>query len=103
MVTAAQWTALYLDELLSSSNIADRLNVIPWQHGTHDKVWDTTTLISLRKVEVEEEVEEKVEVEVEVWRNRRRRRRGGGIKGAQENSCTNSYVVTMNTSLSPLS
>ncbi len=62
---------------MSPSNIADRLNVIPWRHGTHDKVWDTTTITSLRKVEVEEEVEEKVEVEVEVWRIRSRRRRGG--------------------------
>jgi hypothetical protein len=26
---------------------------------------------------------------------------GGGIKGAPENSCTNSYVVTTNTYLSP--
>jgi hypothetical protein len=63
---------------LSPSNIIDRLNVIPWQNGTHDKVWDTTTITSLRKVEVEEEVEEKVEVEVEVWRSRRRRRRRKG-------------------------
>jgi hypothetical protein len=60
---------------LSPSNIADRLNVVPWRHGTHDKVWDMTTITSLRKVEVEEEVEEKVEVEVEVRRSRRRRRR----------------------------
>jgi hypothetical protein len=51
---------------LSPSNIVDRLNVITWQHGTYDKVWDMTTITSLRKVEVEEEVEEKVEVEVEV-------------------------------------
>ncbi len=51
---------------MSLSNIADRLNVIPWQHGTHDKVWNTTTITSLRKVEVEKEVEEKVVVEVEV-------------------------------------
>ena len=51
---------------MSPSNIADRLNIIPWRHGTHDKVWDTTTNTSLRKVEVEEEVVEKVEVEVEV-------------------------------------
>ncbi len=63
---------------MSPSNIADRLNIIPWWHGTHDKVWDTTTIKSLRKVEVEEEVEEEVEVEVEVWRSRSRRRRGGG-------------------------
>jgi len=62
MATAVQWTALYLDELLSPSKLVDRLNVIPWQHGTHDKVWDTTTITSLRKVEVEEELEEKVEV-----------------------------------------
>ncbi len=57
---------------MSPSNIADRINVIPWQHGTHDKVWDTTMITSLWKVVVEEvveeEVEEKVEVEVEVWR-----------------------------------
>ena len=58
-------------------------------------------ITSLRKVEVEEEVEDKVEVEVEVWRSRRSRRRGGGIKGPPENSCTNSYVVTKNTYLSP--
>jgi hypothetical protein len=62
MATAVQWTALYLDELLSPSKIVGRLNIIPWQHGTHDKVWDTTTITSLRKVEVEEELEEKVEV-----------------------------------------
>ncbi len=62
MATAVQWTALYLDELLSTSKFVDRLNVIPWQHDTHDKVWDTTTITSLRKVEVEEELEEKVEV-----------------------------------------
>ncbi len=63
MATAVQRTALYLDELLSPSKFVDRLNVIPWQHGTHDKkVWDTTTITSLRKVEVEEELEEKVEV-----------------------------------------
>jgi hypothetical protein len=66
---------------LSLSNIADRLNIIPWQHGTYDKVWDTTMITSLRKVEVEEEVEEKVEVEVEVWRSKRRRRRRGVDKG----------------------
>jgi hypothetical protein len=60
----------------------------------------------LRKVEVEEEVKmeedvvEKVEVEVEVWRSRRRRREGG-IKGAPENFCANSYVVPTNTYLSP--
>jgi hypothetical protein len=70
---------------MSLSIIADRLNVIPWQHGTHDMVWGTTTITSLRKVEVEEKVEEevegKVEVEVEVWRSRRGRRRGG-IQGA---------------------
>jgi hypothetical protein len=66
---------------LSSSSIVDRLNIIPWWHGTCDKVWDTTIITSLRKVEVDEEVEEKVEVEmeVEVWRIRRRRR--GGEKG----------------------
>jgi hypothetical protein len=65
---------------LSPSNIVDRLDVIPWRHGTHDKVWDMTMITSLRKVEVEEEVEEKVEVEVEeeVWRRRRRRTRRGG-------------------------
>ena len=57
---------------MSLSNILDRLNIIPWWHGTHDKVWDTTKIPSLRKVEVEEEVEEKVEMEVEVWRSRRR-------------------------------
>ncbi len=66
---------------MSPSNIADRLNAIPWRHGTHDKVWDMTTITSLRKVELEEEVEEKVEEEVEVWRSSRRRRRGGGDKG----------------------
>jgi hypothetical protein len=62
-------------------------------------------ITSLSKVEVEEELEEKVEVEVEVWRtrSRRSRRRGGGIKGAPENSCNNSYVVATNTYLSPLS
>ncbi len=49
---------------MSPSNIVDRLNIIPWRHGTHDKVWDTTIITSLRKVEVEEEVEETVEVEV---------------------------------------
>jgi hypothetical protein len=49
-------------------------------------------------VEVEEEVEEKVEVEVKMWRSRR-----GGMKGAPENSCTTSYVVTANTYLSSLS
>ncbi len=65
---------------MSPSNTVDRLNVIPWRHGTHDKVWDTTRITSLRKVEVEEEVEEKVEVEVEVWRSKRRRK-GGGDKG----------------------
>jgi hypothetical protein len=62
MATAVQRTALYLDELLSPSNFVDRLNIIPWQHDTHDKVWDRTTITSLRKVEVEEELEEKVEV-----------------------------------------
>ncbi len=62
MATVVQWTACYLDELLSPSKIVDRLNVIPWRHGTHDKVWDTTTITSLRKVEAEEELEEKVEV-----------------------------------------
>ncbi len=62
MATAVQWTALYLDKLLSPSKFVDRLNVIPWRHGTHDKVWDTTTISSLRKVEVEDELEEKVEV-----------------------------------------
>jgi hypothetical protein len=62
MATAVQWTALSLDKLLSPSKFVDRLNVIPWWHGTHDKVWDTTTITSLRKVEVEEELEEKVEV-----------------------------------------
>ncbi len=97
MATVAQWMALYLDELLSPSKINDRLNVIPWRHGTHGKVWDTSTITSLRKVEVEEEVEEKVEVQVEVWRRKSRRRRGD--KGA----CTNSYEVTRNTYLSPLS
>jgi hypothetical protein len=90
-------------QLLSLSNIIDRLNVIPWQHGTHDKVWDTTTITSWRKVEVEEIVEEKVEVEVEVWRSRRRRKGWRGIKGAPEHYCTNSYVVSTNTYLSPLS
>ncbi len=54
--------ARYIDKLLSPSKIVDRLNVNPWQHGTHDKVWDSTTVTSLRKVEVEEELEEKVEV-----------------------------------------
>ncbi len=49
---------------MSPSNIVGRLDLIPWRHGTHDKVWDTTTITSLRKVEVEEEVDEKVEVEV---------------------------------------
>jgi hypothetical protein len=69
---------------LSPSNLVDRLNAIPWRHGTYDKVWDTTTIASLRrKVKVEEEVEEKVEVEVEVevWRRRRRRMRGGDKGG----------------------
>jgi hypothetical protein len=70
---------------LSPSNIIDRLNVIPWQHGTYDKAWDMTMITSLRKVEVEEEVKEKVEVEVEVevevWRTRRRRSRGGDKGG----------------------
>ncbi len=61
MATTVQWTALYLDELLSLSKFIDRLNIIPW-HDTHDKVWGTTTITSLRKVEVEEELEEKVEV-----------------------------------------
>ncbi len=61
---------------MSPTNIADRLNIIPWRHGTHDKVWDMTTITSLRKVEVEEEVEEKAEVEVEVWRSRRMRKEG---------------------------
>jgi hypothetical protein len=60
---------------LSLSNIVDSLNIIPWRHGTHDKVWDTTTIATLRKMEVEKEVEEKVEVELEVWRSRRRRMR----------------------------
>jgi hypothetical protein len=78
MATAVQWMAFYPDELLSPSKIIDRLNVIPWRYGTHDKVWDMTTITSLRKVEVEEELEEKMEVEVEVWRRKRRRRRGGG-------------------------
>ncbi len=87
---------------MSPSN-TDRLIIIPWRHGTHDKVWDTTTTTPLRKVEVEEEVEDTVEVEVEVWRSRRSRmsRRRGGMKGAPENSCTNSYAVTTNTYLSP--
>ncbi len=49
-------------QLLSLSKIVDRLNVIPWRHGTHDKVWVTTTITSLRKMEAEEELEEKVEV-----------------------------------------
>jgi hypothetical protein len=62
MAMAVRWAALYLDELVSPSKFVDRLNVIPWWHGTHDKVWDTTTITSLRKVEVEEELEEKVEV-----------------------------------------
>jgi hypothetical protein len=66
---------------LSPSNIVDRLSIIPWQHGTHEKVWDTTTITSLKKVEVEEEEKEKVEVEVEVWRRRRRRKGVGGDKG----------------------
>ena len=50
-------------------------------------------------------MEDTVEVEVEVWRSRRSRmsRRRGGMKGAPENSCTNSYAVTANTYLSPLS
>ncbi len=87
---------------MSLSNIIDRFNVIPWQHGTHDKVWHTTTITSLRKVEVEEEVEEKVEVEVEVGRSTRRRMKGG-IKGGPVNSCANSYIVTTKTYLSPLS
>ncbi len=59
-----------------------------------------TTITSLRKLEVEEKVEEKVEVEVEVWRRRRSRRRGGD-KGAPENSCTNTYAVSMNTYFPP--
>jgi hypothetical protein len=62
MAMAVQWTALYLDKLLSPSKFIDRLDVIPWWHDTHDKVWDMTTITSLRKVEVEEELEEKVEV-----------------------------------------
>jgi hypothetical protein len=62
MAMAMQWTALYLNKLLPPSKFVDRLNVIPWRHGTHDKAWDTTTITSLRKVEVEEELEEKVEV-----------------------------------------
>jgi hypothetical protein len=62
MATAVHWMALYLDELLSPSKSVDRLNVIPWRHDTHDKLWDPTTITSLRKVEVEEELEEKVEV-----------------------------------------
>jgi hypothetical protein len=52
--------------LMSPFNIVDRLIVIPWQHDTHDKVWDMTTITSLRKVKVEEKVEEKVEVEMEL-------------------------------------
>jgi hypothetical protein len=56
----------------------------------------------VKEVEVEKEVEEKVDVDVEVCRRRRRRRRGG-MKGAPKNSCTNSYVVTTSTYLSPLS
>jgi hypothetical protein len=63
---------------LSLSNIIDRLNVIPWWHGTYEKVWDMTIITSLRKVELKEEVEEKEEVEMEVWRTRRRRRRRSG-------------------------
>jgi hypothetical protein len=59
---AVQWTALYLDELLSPPKFVDRLNIIPWWYGAHDKVWDTTIITSLRKVEVEEELEEKMEV-----------------------------------------
>ena len=43
-----------------------------------------------------------MEVEIEVWR-RRRSRKKGGIKEGPENSCTNSYMVIMNTYLSPLS
>ena len=67
MATAVQWMALYLDKLLSPSKFVDRLNVIPWRHDTHDKVWDMTTITSLtRKVKVEEKVEEKVEVEMEL-------------------------------------
>ncbi len=62
MATAVQLMTLYLDKLLSPSKFVDRLNVIPWRHGTHDKVWDTETITSLWKVEVEEELEEKVEV-----------------------------------------
>jgi hypothetical protein len=62
---------------LFPSNIFERLNIIPWRHGTYDKVLDMTMITSLRKVEVEEEAEKKVEVEVEVLRRRRRRRRGG--------------------------
>ncbi len=62
MAMAVQWMALYLDNLMSPSKFIDRLNVIPWRHDTHDKVWDTTTITSLTKVEVEEELEEKVEV-----------------------------------------
>ncbi len=62
MATAVQWTALYLVELLPPFKFVDRLNVITWRHDTHDKVWDTTTITSLRKVEVKEELEEKVEV-----------------------------------------
>ena len=61
--------------------MAEMAAVVSTQHlyGTqHNKVWDRTTITSLRKVEVEEEVEEKVEVEIDVWRSRRSRRRGVG-------------------------
>jgi len=45
-------------------------------------------------------LEEEERVEVKVWRSRRRRRRGG-IKGASENSCTNSYMFSISTYFPP--
>jgi hypothetical protein len=61
--------------------MAEMAAVVSVQHcyGTHDKVWDMTTITSLRKMEMGEEVEEKVEVNVgvDVLRSRRSRRRGG--------------------------
>jgi hypothetical protein len=86
--------------------MAEMAAVVTIQYGLqaqrHPLVAWHTMITLLRKVEVEEEVEEKVNVEVEVWR-RRRRRKGGRMKGAPENSCTNSFVVSTNTYLSPLS
>jgi hypothetical protein len=86
--------------------MAEMAAIVSIQHSLqaqrHPLVAWHTTITLLRKVELEEEVEKKVEVELEVWRSRKRRK-GEGIKGAPENSCTNSYVVSTNTYLSPLS